>query len=481
VAAAVAALVATTAVGRSQTPIAHAPLVAITHVTVVDTAAGELRRDMTVVVTGERITEVGPAGRVRLVESAQQVDGRGKFLSPGLWDMHVHGLSPGPASAILPLLVANGVTGIRQMSDPLPAVAAVRREMLRSDGRFAAAPRVGGWAGTDLIGPIPPGGPSFTVAPLVAATPEEGRAAVDRLLASGADFVKVRDHLSPDTYRAILQHARQRNVHVAGHVPYDIDVRTASDLGQRSIEHMAGIPVACSSDEDLIRRDLPTLLRQTYGSAPEVDTALMQRTTDTFDRSKCLALGRHLAKNGTWVTPTLSVFDPDRAARILGRAERPLERYMPADALEYWRQASSRDPIAKAADRLDRYFQALLAMVAALHDGGAGVLVGTDAPLTQIYPGFSVHEELAWLVRAGLTPAQALRSATLAPARFLGREHELGSVATGKFADLVLLDADPLAAIGNTTRINAVVANGRLFRRTDLDDLLAKAEAAANK
>jgi hypothetical protein len=269
--------------------------------------------------------------------------------------------------------------------------------MSRPDGRFAIAPRVGGWAGTDLIGPIPPGGPSFTVAPLVAATPEEGRAAVDTLLASGADFVKVRDHLSPDTYRAILERARQRSVDVAGHVPYEIDVRMVSDLGQRSIEHMAGIPVACSSDEELIRRDLPTLLRQTDGSAPAVDTALMQRTTDTFDRSKCLAIGRHLAKNGTWVAPTLSVFDPERVARILGLAGRPLERYMPADALEYWRQASSRDPIAKAAlDRLNRYFAALLAMVAALNDAGVGVLVGTDSPLTQIYPGFSVHEELAW-------------------------------------------------------------------------------------
>ena len=482
VATAVVVLLATTAIVRSQTPGASPLPVAITNVTVIDTVSGGLRPDMTVVVTGDRIAEVGPAGRVRVVESAQRLDGRGKFLIPGLWDMHVHGLTPGPASVILPLLVANGVTGIRQMSDPLPAMATVRREMSRLDGGFPVAPRVGAWAGTDLIGPIPPGGLSFTVAPLVVATPEEGRAAVDKVLASGADFVKVRDHLGSDTYRTILQHARQRNVPVAGHVPYEIDVRTASDLGQRSIEHMAGIPVACSSDEHLIRREMPTLLQQTLGSAPAVDTALMQRTANTFDGTKCLALGRHLAKNGTWAAPTLSVFNPERVARMVGRAERPLERYMPADALEYWRQARSRDPISAAApDRLDRYFQALLAMVAALHNAGVGVLVGTDSPITQVYPGFSVHEELALFVTAGLTPAQALRTATLAPARFLGREHEFGTIETGKFADLVLLDANPLTAIGNTTRINAVVASGRLYRRPDLDDLLAKVEAAANK
>ena len=464
VAAALTLFVATAEVVGSQSPIAAS--VAITNVTVIDTASGALRPDITILVKGDRITEVAPAARVSVSANAQQVDGRGKFLIPGLWDMHVHVFGNGDqddtegSEYFFPLLVANGVVGVRDMGTDADDIARVNRWNAEIEAGRLTAPRV------IVTSRIVDGEPPTWSNSLVVRSAEEGRAAVRTLKASGAQTIKVYWNLSRDAYLAIADESTKEELPFAGHVPYVMTASEASTIGQRSIEHLDGVAQACSSKES------EWLSKRQARMWTAADALEMRRT---FDESKCDALAATFKRNNTWLVPTTVVFfDPknlDSSSRL---------RFARPPVAERMRQGAPK-PGARA-DEITR--NAELAMRRTMGRAAAALfLVGSDlseARPTNL-PGFSLHDELQLLVEAGLTPLEALQTATLNPARFFRRESELGTVAVGKLADLVLLDANPLNAITSTTKVNAVVSNGRLFRRADLDDLLAKAAAAANR
>jgi imidazolonepropionase-like amidohydrolase len=297
----------------------------------------------------------------------------------------------------------------------------------------------------------------------------------------GADFVKVYTKLPREAYLSIADEAKTQGLPLTGHLPESVSAAEASDLGQKSIEHLTGVEMACSDRENELRREaVATLAKADNQVAMELLRRIGARAADSFSDTKARALYAGFVRNGTWQVPTLTVLhslvsldDPKFTAdaRV---------KYMPPSLRSYWSLIKlSPETVAM----LKRAYKRETGLVRAMHQAGVPFLAGTDAPgVPYVFPGFSLHEELAQLVsEGGFTPLEALQAATRDPARFFGLEKDLGTVEPGKLADLILLDADPLADIHNTTKIAAVVANGRLLPRRELDQMLAEVDAANKK
>ena len=450
------------------------PPVAITHASVVDVESGRTLRDQTVVVRGGRIEAVGPAARVAVPPGARTVDGRGKFVIPGLWDMHVHAAFPGLDRLYMPLLAANGVTGVREMFSRLDWVASTR-ERIR-DGELLGPRIVASGHVLDGSQPMLPGS-------VVVRDAAEARRAVDSLAAAGADFIKVYSRLSPQAFAAIADEARRRGLPFAGHVPGLVTVGAASDAGMASVEHLTGLVDACSPLEPAEQGKVAEAVAAAgWDSANAVAWAQSASVLAHYDPAVCRALALRLARNGTVMVPTLVT---NRAGSFLDDttlAHDPRLRYLRAGISAAWNpRTNPRLAGVTAADWAARhaYYWHQLEIARLLHENGVRFMAGTDLSTPYIYPGFSLHEELEMLTRIGLTPLEALRAATLEPARFLKMTDSLGTVAPGKAADLVVLDADPLADIRNVGRIHAVVLRGRLIDSGERERILRRAEAIA--
>jgi imidazolonepropionase-like amidohydrolase len=436
---------------------AFCQLVAITHVTVVDVEHGTARRDITVIADGPRITSVGPAATIAVPKAARVMDGSGKWLIPGLWDMHVHSAFP-TGRAMLALYTANGVTGVRDMGGDFRTISQWRAEIAAGS---LAGPRIVA-SGPYLDGHDPPI-PHFEVH-----TADDARLAVDSLARLGVDFVKVHSALPRAAFFAATREARARHLFVAGHLSPNVTIEEASDSGQRSLEHLLGFVNVCTAAESTAFAAIDPLRRIVFNTCTSRD----QRP-----------VYEHLARNGTWVTPTLATA---WEFAVLPKREVPgdsLSRFVSDSLREYLVQIFDPPPAMPAdGDVLGRrMFAKRRTLVLALHNAGVPLLAGTDAPMRNVPPGFGLHEELLELTRSGLTPAAALRAATFEPARYLAALDSLGTIAPGKLADLVLLDADPLADIANAHRIAAVFTRGRVYDRATLDELLATEIVAARK
>lgn len=448
------------------------PPIAITHVTVVDVESGLNLPDQTIVITGNRITGSGPATE-RTPIGARLVDGHGKFLIPGLWDMHVHAAFPRLDAMFFPELLANGITGVREMFSSMPWVdssrARIAREQIKGP-RIVASGHI-----LDGTPPIWPGSVGVTDA-------ASARRAVDSLKKAGADFIKVYSRLSREEYFAAAEESKRLKFPFAGHVPTLVTAAEASDAGQRSVEHLTNVLLACSSKESEYLAQITAAVASSKGwdSAGVVSRKQLAPLLASFDPERCRALARRFMKNGTWMVPTIAVLKGVAFLDDTTMALDPRLRYVPAWFRQGWNPKSDfRFQMLTKEDwalRKQAYARQL-EIVTLLQKEGVSFLAGTDLSNPYVLPGFSLHDELAAFVAAGMTPLAALRSATLSPARYLGATDSLGTVTKGKLADLVLLDADPLADIRNTTRISAVIANGRLYLKSDLDRMLSDAEA----
>jgi imidazolonepropionase-like amidohydrolase len=453
------------------------PALAIRHVTVIDATGAPPRADMTVLVQGDRITAVAADDSLAVPAGARVVDGRGKFLIPGLWDMHAHLTHP----AFGPLNVANGVTGARHLFSTNPWYSPRRSK--RPGGplfpRLVAAERV-------LDGPV-----SILAWPVnrnvvAAANGAEARAAVRRLKADGEDFVKVYSTLPREAYLAAVAEARALGLPVVGHVPYSLSAAEASDFGQKSIEHLSGVALAGSRDEKVLMGRLRTWMAAGKGSTLDMGEAwrIEAQACRSLDRDRTEKLFRRFAKNGTWHVPCLA------QRRIWGRlddrafVDDPRLRHLPPVQRGLWKVERTEDGVrlpmlGMAFTRADlgsfRFqYRKDRELVAGMHRAGVRLLAGTDSPVPYSFPGFGLHDELELLVGVGLTPLEALQAATRNPAEFLGRQKDLGTVEAGKLADLVLLDASPLSDVRKTRKIAAVVLGGRLIDRAALDAALAR-------
>jgi imidazolonepropionase-like amidohydrolase len=454
-------------------------VIVITKVTVIDTAGGPSLADRTVVIRGGKIAQVVPAVNYSPVSpDAIIVDGGGKYLIPGLWDMHVH-LTQERALA---LNLANGITGLRVMwgnpamgGFPVPH-AKWRKEIeegKRKGPRLVVASNI-------LDGPKPIWPSSIAIA-----DEAQARKAVRDAKAAGADFLKVYSLLSPEAFRAIADEAKAQGISFAGHVPSLVSSREASDLGMRSMEHLYGITAACSPLEAEALRERKEALDAAKGNlfaaGPKL-TAIDAKLRESYRDDLAATLFAKLKSNGTWQCPTLTVLRAFGSLDDPGFAADPRLKYVDPFTRTFWDpkrdfRFKSMKPEDFAAQR--RSFSRSLELVGRMHKAGVPIIAGTDEANPYIFPGFSLHDELALFVKAGLSPADALRTATLNPAKFLGREATLGTVEPGKEADLVLLDADPLADIANTTKIRAVVSRGLLLDRAALDGMLKAAEYPA--
>ena len=439
-------------------------MLAITHVTVVDVTGAPSQSDMTILTSGERITSILPSFDARIPKTAQVIDGKGGWLIPGLWDMHVHAHREGRTPSFYPLFVAHGVTGVREMGSHLASLLAWRQAW-KND---SMAPRVI-WST-----PMFDGDPPIWRHGLAVETPEAGRALVRNMKASGFDFVKIYSKLSRDVYFAIADEAKKDSIPFAGHVPFLITPAEASRAGQRSIEHMTGVLESC----------IPGALEQAAESiSPEKARLrmdeLLNRSKSSDYREASQKLFSEFVSDGTWLVPTLvtargaTFVDDDSFAQ-----DARLVYVLPHIRKRWEEYKHSLKPEDAAIGR--RYTQRMVELAGELYRAKVGLLAGTDASDEPwVFAGSSLHDELELLAQAGLTPLAALQTATLNAAKFLGKTETMGTIGPGKSADLVLLDADPLADIRNTKKIRAVVLRGRYLDRLALDGLLAEARALA--
>lgn len=399
--------------------------IAITNVTVIDVAGGAPQKVVTVLTRGQDIVAIGRD--ISVPADAIRVDAKGKFLIPGLWDMHAHHQGTGAQS--VDLFIANGVVGTRDMGADVDFILPLRDRISRGE-----------LLGPEIVatGPILDDRPSHWPFRRRVRNAEEGRTAVRDLKGRGVDFIKVHDGTPREAFFAIADEAKKAGLPLVGHVPDDVTVEEAVDAGIKSIEHFANYRVL-----------------QCSANPPHHQIACDER----FDK---------LAAKRVWQTPTITFFQliPDMfTGKPLPHAE-----YASDELLELTRgnvKESKLDERALSFFRTNN--KTSLKTIHDMFSRGVPFLAACDG----LVPGFCLHDELEWMTRAGLSPLQALQTATINPATFLERESRQGTVTVGKRADLVLLDGDPSLEIRNTRRIAAVLVRGRLVARPDLARIVA--------
>ncbi|HEY0452365.1 amidohydrolase family protein [Actinophytocola sp.] len=444
---------------------------ALTHATVIDPHSGKVLPDLTVVIDGDRITDVrrGPAPG-----GARVVDLRGKFVIPGLADMHAHAQAEGIDPA---LNIANGVTTVRDMAgSPL-----ARDWRARIDAGTLLGPRY--TLGSKIIDGAPSIWDPAFLDVIQVADPEQARQAVRQQRDAGADFIKVYSRVSRPAYRAIAAEAHRLGIPFAGHCPDEVPMEEIADLGQASVEHMFWAPFDTSSKEARIRAEIARIRLELgdYSGWFKAIHPLEWTAANSYNKVKARQLYGKLARRRTRQVPTLVMHRGLDNAHTLVIGNDPRDKYLPPSAIGSMQFALSdfylKDRAPGTYAEWAAMFDHRLRTVHEMHQHGVPIMTGTDTGTVAVYPGFSVHDELALLVEAGLSPMAALQAATAEPARYLGTN--TGRIAAGHAADLVILDANPLHDITNTTAVSGVVARGRYIGPDERLAILAEVERVA--
>ena len=378
----------------------------IAHVTVIDCTGAAAKPNSTVVVRGGVISAVGPSETVTVPTGARVVEAKGKFLIPGLWDMHGH-LTDATEEAF-PLLIMNGVTGVRDMGGDLAQIDRWRSEI---DSGMRVGPHI------LRAGPFVDGPKEGVSNRLTVRTPTEARQVVRDLKAKNVDFIKVHNALPPEAFLALMDEARKEHIPVAVHLPKGVSSAEASDAGVASLEHIETINESALWRKGTTAKTVEQAVDENLGAAGQ----------ELFQR---------FVKNGTWFVPTLVAYER---------------------GFVLW----SDDP-ESLKPRLDVH-EKQIELVRMMHKAGVQIMAGSDFSDWALVPGVDLHNELALLVEAGFSPLEALQAATLSPAKFLGRTDTYGTIQVGRVADLVLLDMNPLEDISHTRKIHAVVLGGILY------------------
>lgn len=417
------------------------------HATIVDVKSGKLNNDQTIIIKDNKISYIGSSKQTAIPDYAQVRNAKGQYVIPGLWDMHVH-LDDHYKDAF-PLFLANGVTGVREMGAALKEVD-LWKTSIKSG---MPAPRLV-YAGSTLNG----GPADETPHMFYLKTEEEAREAVRLNVAKGADHIKVYSWLPRPLFLAVMDEAQKYGLAVVGHLPVDVRADEAARLGFKSLEHLHGLFIATSSIEDNIFKNADMSDLAGYSLA-EIEAS------QSYDSVKANKLFHTLKEKGVWVVPTIVTY------LNLAKTEiDPRSKYVPTDVQKQWAQVIRAIP-PEQTELTTVINSTNPGMVKKLNEAGVPMLAGTDSSfaMTNFIYGVSLHDELELLVQSGLTSLQALQAATLNPAKYLEREHELGTVEKGKIADLVLLDKNPLEDIRNTKSISAVVLDGKLMEKHTLD------------
>jgi imidazolonepropionase-like amidohydrolase len=416
--------------------------------TLVDVRAGREITDTVIVIRGERIEQIAPEGKVEIPAGAQIVDARRKWVIPGLIDSHAHaGDFEGEP---LTLYLANGVTTIR---NPGGNITQLRLTRARLESGKLVGPRL--YFSGNILDGIPPVWPGFS---LLVDTPERARSAVNFLADQGVDFVKVYNNVKEPELAAIIETAKARGLPVAGHVPRTLTMTRAIEMGMTRLEHIRITGKEMLSAEEAEKIDpLPVGKREPM---------LWQRFD--LNSEKMRALVARLAARRVFLDPTLVIdefsYSPDPEAKKNDPNNKYLSAEYVEEALRGWQNPIWQTP-AELATAMAEALPKEQRFVEMCNAAGVRIIAGTDGPsIGLLVPGFALHRELELLVGAGLSPLQALRAATSNAAEALGKEDRLGTLEPGKLADLVVLDADPLAAIQNARKISLVVQGGKTFQ-----------------
>ena len=440
---------------------------AIQNVTVIDAVNG-VREAQTVLVDEGRITAVQAADEA--VDAMEVVDGTGQYLIPGLWDFHVHLTYDERFTEAMPgLFLHHGITSIRDTGGPLELVAPVV-ERMRAEG--ATAPRV------YFAGPLMDGehvvydGENNPL--LGIANPDEAtaRANVARLAEAGVDFIKIYEMVSPEVFAVLVEEARARGLPMDGHVPLSMQAREVGPQVQ-SLEHLRNIEMDCTADPEAAVAERRGLLANPEGLAGGALRSSLHRayripSVEAYDEAQCREVVASMTS--TIQVPTLRL----NAQSLQPPQQRSdwseVIQKLPVDVAEDWGAAGGGGGGGGSPDLTFPNWS--LFLVGMMHEAGVPIGAGTDTPIASAVPGYSLHSELEFLVRAGLSPTEALRAATIRPAEFFGLEGEMGTIEPGKLADLVLLAGNPLEDITRTRSVQAVVTKGQLLDRSELDALV---------
>jgi len=432
---------------------------AIQNVTVIDAVNG-LRANQTVIFAGDEILAVQPADQD--FQAAVVIDGSGKYLIPGLWDFHVHLTYDERLTPVMPdLFLSWGITSVRDtgglMENILPVVSSMRAAETRSPRVFFAGPLLDG---SDVVYDGN-GRPEIGV-PVT--TPDDARATVRQLHEQGVNFIKVYEMTRPEVFAALVETARELNLPIDSHVPLSMRARVAGAQVD-SIEHLRNIEMDCAANAAELHQQRLTLLENPQGiPGAELRSMLhnLQRlpAVANYDESQCDQV--IAALNSTMMVPTLRLNSIDLAPPYLRSDwEEGLSR-VPAAVRQDW-SAQAAERAAAGRNDVSQFAEWSLFLTSRMHQAGVPVGAGTDTPINLSIPGYSLHSELEMLVRAGLTPLQALGAATIEPAEYFSLQDEMGTIEVGKRADLVLLNASPLVDIGNSRSIALVVAAGNVL------------------
>jgi len=453
-----------TALVLSLTFNASAQTLTIIHINLIDVTDGKILPDTTVTIEGNRVASIAPS-TTNNPKSGVVVEGKGQYLIPGLWDMHTHAYFDSTAAdgtdLVLPLFLANGITGVRDMGSELEPVLHAREEI--------AAHRM---VGPRMIvsGPMLDGPKSHYKSAIAIATPEDGRKAVDTLKSRGVDFIKIQSGVPREAYFAIADEAKKKNIEFEGHVPDAVRALEAVAAGQRTFEHLIGIFEASSPDEDK------------YLTGKKTPGAFLK----TWDAARESAIIQLLAKNGVWQCPTLfwergqwlvDAIDYTKDPDLGFAAKSWVTKQWPRSQKSILKSLDT-DPLPVR----EKFVEHELDIVRRLHAAKVPFLAGTDTPAgVDVIPGISLHLELQRFVAAGFTPLEALQTATLNPARFYNKLADFGPMQKGRIADLVVLRANPLDDIRNTREITGVIADGHYMSGAEIEQLRKKLQESANQ
>ncbi len=455
---------------------------ALNGVTIIDTHDGKLIRNVAIVIENGRIAKIASAGSIVAGGSVRSIDAHGKFAVPGYLDLHAHPLSSSDPEGSLTLMLANGITGFREMAGR-PAMFEARRQSKLMP--LIDAPEL-----------LEMGGEILT--PANVNSPAAAVAEIQKQKAQGADFIKVID-VRPDVFFAALAESTRSNLRFLGHLPPSVNVRDAATAGMRSIEHLGprdSILLGCSTEESALRQlmvppkspaiggPIPASVIARALANPTVLTdpsefPRYQRVIDTYSEARCRDLAAHFVAAGTWQVPTLIRIRTMELGDDPRYRNDPNLRYVPEPTRQMWEDVSQQfsSKLARGArETLAQLFALQLKLVKPFKRAGVQMMTGSDLGGGFVVAGFGLHQEFDLLEAAGLSGLEVLQMTTLNGAKFLGRESSMGRVEVGKDANLVLLDANPVASVQNLHRIYAVVRAGGYRSADDLEAMKKKTE-----
>jgi imidazolonepropionase-like amidohydrolase len=452
------------------------------HINIIDIENGNISHDMSIIIVKNRISNIGKSFNLKIPTDAIKYNCAGKFVIPGLWDMHAHSSSEtNTRNIIYPLFIANGITSVRIMSadciSPCHELSMnisqskqLQKEIIKGD---LVGPRL--ILGSNYVGGPKPGELSTIDRP---GNEVDARKYVQNIKNKGVDFIKIYDMVPRDAYFSIANEANKLQIPFAGHNPQLIKTSEASEAGQKSIEHCCEVNFFrdCSTrEEELSAKFTKEYLAEKTTGINEVVYEMVK----SYDKNKCIVLWQQFIKNKTYFVPTLFVEDISQSMNINWRKSKSVI-YVPKNELKYW----SEDEV-----NFSNYFgkpykeirEKRFEIVRDMQKAGVDLMAGSDCGVIGVFYGESLHEELRLLVQAGLSELEALQSATLKPSEYNRSNDSLGKIKKSMLADLLVLDANPLLDIRNTKRINMVISNGIFFDRNRLDKILKNISIEAAK